>query len=62
MLSQDHLAWEKQGPIADRSREHLSDSDRGVMLLRRVLKEQIERVQRGEDPLGVTPRPTARHD
>ena len=53
MLSQDHLAWETQGPIADRSREHLSDSDRGVVLLRRVLKEQIERVQRGENPLGV---------
>jgi 5,5'-dehydrodivanillate O-demethylase len=53
VLSQDHLAWETQGPIADRSREHLSYSDRGVVLLRRVLKEQIERVQRGEDPLGV---------
>ena len=33
--------------------EHLSYSDRGVVLLRRVLKEQIEKVARGEDPLGV---------
>jgi 5,5'-dehydrodivanillate O-demethylase len=53
VLAQDHMAWETQGPIADRTAEHLSYSDRGVVLLRRVLKEQIERVQRGEDPLGV---------
>ncbi len=53
VLAQDHMAWETQGPIADRTREHLSYSDRGVVLLRRVLKEQIERALRGEDPLGV---------
>ena len=51
--AQDQMAWETQGPITDRSVEHLSYSDRGVVLLRRVLKEQIERVQRGEDPIGV---------
>jgi hypothetical protein len=53
VIPQDHMAWETQGPIADRSVEHLSYSDRGVVLLRRVMKEQIERVQRGEDPIGV---------
>ena len=53
VISQDHTAWETQGPIADRTREHLSYSDRGVHLLRRVLKENIERVQEGLDPLGV---------
>ena len=51
--SQDQMAWETQGPITDRTIEHLSYSDRGVVLLRRVIKEQIERVQRGEDPIGV---------
>ena len=50
--SQDQMAWETQGPITDRSVEHLSYSDRGVVLLRRHMKEQIERVQRGEDPVG----------
>lgn len=50
--SQDQMAWETQGPIADRTHEHLSYSDRGVVLLRRHTKEQIERVQRGEDPVG----------
>src|SRR5437868_6606324 len=53
VLAQDHLAWETQGPIADRSAEHLAASDRGIALLRRVLKENIERVQQGLDPLGV---------
>ena len=50
---EDHMAWETQGPIADRTKEHLSYSDRGVVLLRRITKEQIEKVQRGEDPMGV---------
>ncbi len=50
--AQDQMAWETQGPIANRQSEHLSYSDRGVVLLRRHTKEQIERVQRGEDPIG----------
>jgi 5,5'-dehydrodivanillate O-demethylase len=53
VLAQDHAMWETQGPIADRTTEHLSYSDRGVSLLRKVTTEQIERVQRGEDPMGV---------
>jgi 5,5'-dehydrodivanillate O-demethylase len=53
VIPQDHMAWETQGPLADRTIEHLSYSDRGVVLLRRVVKEQIEKVQSGEDPLGV---------
>jgi 5,5'-dehydrodivanillate O-demethylase len=51
--AQDYMAWETQGPIADRAREHLAYSDRGVVLLRRLTREQIERVQQGLDPLGV---------
>ena len=47
------MAWETQGQIADRTNEHLSYSDRGVVLLRRILKEQIEKVQNGNDPMGV---------
>jgi 5,5'-dehydrodivanillate O-demethylase oxygenase subunit len=50
---QDYMAWETQGAIADRSKEHLAYSDRGVVLLRRLIGEQIERVQRGLDPMGV---------
>ena len=50
---EDHMAWETQGPIADRTREHLSYSDKGIALLRRVLRENIMKVQAGEDPKGV---------
>ena len=53
VYAQDHMAWETQGPIADRTTEHLAYSDRGVVLLRRVLRENIEKALRGEDPLGV---------
>ncbi|HLY67622.1 MAG TPA: Rieske 2Fe-2S domain-containing protein, partial [Chloroflexota bacterium] len=51
--SQDHMAWETQGRIADRTEEHLSYSDRGVHMLRKMTLEQIERVQRGLDPMGI---------
>ena len=50
---QDYMAWETQGPIADRTAEHLSYGDRGVSLLRSTLRENIERVQAGLDPLGL---------
>jgi 5,5'-dehydrodivanillate O-demethylase len=50
---QDYMAWETQGPIVDRSREHLSFADRGVVLLRKLLLENIEKVQRGENPWGI---------
>src|SRR6201995_5607359 len=50
---QDMMAWVTQGPITDRTVEHLGRSDVGVTLLRRMFKEQMARVSRGEDPLGV---------
>jgi 5,5'-dehydrodivanillate O-demethylase len=53
VLAQDHMAWETQGPIADRTTEHLSYSDRGIALFRKLTFEQIERVQRGVDPMCV---------
>ena len=52
-LVQDCAAWETQGPITDRSREHLGTADRGIVLLRELLEKEIEKVQKGLDPLGV---------
>ena len=49
----DIMAWVSQGPIADRTKELLVASDRGITLLRHLLLEQIEIVRRGADPLGV---------
>jgi 5,5'-dehydrodivanillate O-demethylase oxygenase subunit len=50
---QDYMAWETQGRIADRTKEHLSFADRGVVLYRKMLKESIQKVERGEDPWGL---------
>jgi 5,5'-dehydrodivanillate O-demethylase len=50
--AQDHMAWETQGPISNRTQERLATSDRGVMMLREMLKREIEKVQKGLDPLG----------
>jgi len=49
-LSQDQMAQETQGAVYDRTRENLGVSDRGIVLFRKMLLEQIERVERGEDP------------
>ncbi len=51
--SQDHMAWETQGAIADRAKEHLAEGDRGVIMFRKLLREQIEAVQSGKDPIGT---------
>ncbi len=51
--AQDAAAWETQGPIADREIERLATSDRGIVLLRQLMRENIESVQRGLDPLGL---------
>ena len=53
VTAQDAMAWEAQGGLTDRSREHLGVSDRGIAILRRLLKEQIKRVHDGLDPMGV---------
>ena len=50
---QDFMAWETQGPIADRTREHLTSSDHGVIMLREMLKREIEKVEKGLDPINV---------
>jgi 5,5'-dehydrodivanillate O-demethylase len=50
---QDFMVLETQGAVAARENEHLATSDRGVVLLRNILKREIEKVQRGEDPIGV---------
>ncbi len=49
----DYEAQAGQGPISLHSEEHLVSSDRGIMLQRKMLQQQIEAVARGEDPVGV---------
>jgi 5,5'-dehydrodivanillate O-demethylase len=52
-IEQDEMAWTGQGPVSDRTAEHLATSDAGILLFRNLLLENIERVERAEDPLGV---------
>jgi 5,5'-dehydrodivanillate O-demethylase len=50
---EDVMAWETQGPIADRTVERLATSDRGVVMYRELLRREIEKVQTGADPMNI---------
>jgi phenylpropionate dioxygenase-like ring-hydroxylating dioxygenase large terminal subunit len=50
----DYEAQVSQGAITAHSEEHLSATDRGVSMVRRMFKQQLEIMDQGGDPLGVT--------
>ena len=50
VMNQDFVAWIGQGTVADRTREHLGESDRGVSMMRRRFFSDMKRVEQGEDP------------
>jgi len=50
---QDIIAWMTQGSIARRDKEKLGISDTGVILFRKMLSENIEKVKKGEDPINT---------
>lgn len=49
----DYEAQSSQGPITLHSEEHLATTDRGIVMLRRLLSRQIKAVADGQDPLGI---------
>ncbi|MGA3159363.1 MAG: Rieske 2Fe-2S domain-containing protein [Steroidobacteraceae bacterium] len=49
----DMMAWVSQGAIADRTRETLVSSDRGLLMLRQLYSEALEQLGAGRDPMGV---------
>ncbi|MBV8030192.1 MAG: aromatic ring-hydroxylating dioxygenase subunit alpha [Betaproteobacteria bacterium] len=49
----DQFACESQGPIADRTKENLGTTDKGIVLYRRLLVDAIQRNERNETPLMV---------
>ena len=51
--AQDSMAWETQGAVTDRTQERLGAGDEGIILFRKILKEQIEVVKKGFDPIGM---------
>jgi nitrite reductase/ring-hydroxylating ferredoxin subunit len=49
----DVEAMVSQGVIARHSEEHLVTSDRGLILLRKLLRRQLDAVRDGQDPAGI---------
>jgi phenylpropionate dioxygenase-like ring-hydroxylating dioxygenase large terminal subunit len=49
----DFEAQMSQGPITLHTEEHLVQSDRGIVMLRKLVLKQIEAVRQGKDPIGV---------
>lgn len=50
---QDNYAWMSQGWITPRWTEHLGESDKGLILYRRLLREQMKVVEDGGDPMNT---------
>jgi 5,5'-dehydrodivanillate O-demethylase len=53
ILGQDMMAWVTQGPVARRDIEILSKSDFGIVMYRNMMLENVDRVERGEQPKGL---------
>jgi 5,5'-dehydrodivanillate O-demethylase len=53
VMNQDFVTWVGQGRMADRSKEYLAPSDRGVVLLRRRFLNDLEAIEQGRDPKGI---------
>ncbi|MES2977350.1 MAG: aromatic ring-hydroxylating dioxygenase subunit alpha [Pseudomonadota bacterium] len=52
----DWDAWVSQGPITSHAREHLGTTDRGVAMLRRRLRRDIENLAKGIEPPRLEPK------
>jgi len=50
----DFEAQTGQGAITLHSDEHLTESDKGVALVRQFLRQQLDRIASGQDPAGVS--------
>lgn len=57
VINQDIVGWVGQGAIADRTRETLGASDRGIAMIRRRFLDDMDAVASGRDPKGVMRNP-----
>jgi len=53
IMNQDFVAWVGQGVVADRTKEHLGSSDRGIIMQRQRFLSDLEAIARGEDPKAI---------
>jgi 5,5'-dehydrodivanillate O-demethylase len=51
LFNQDYMAWVTQGDIARRDLEKLGESDKGIIMFRKMVKEQAAIVADGGDPM-----------
>jgi hypothetical protein len=51
--NQDIAVQESMGPVVDRTKEHLTLSDRAIVAARRLLLQAVRTVSDGGDPLGT---------
>jgi hypothetical protein len=54
--TQDWALQEGMGPVVDRTKEHLGSTDRAIIVMRQLLFEAADAVERGEMPCGSDPR------
>jgi phthalate 4,5-dioxygenase oxygenase subunit len=52
---QDRAIQQSMGRICDRSQEHLGPADKGIIQMRRLLREAINTVRTGGIPAGIAP-------
>lgn len=50
---QDNAIFASQGVMFDRTKEHLGESDQGIVLYRHLLDNQMQAVAAGKDPMNV---------
>jgi len=53
VMNQDIVAWVGQGRIADRTKENLGVSDQGIVMMRKRFFDDLEAIERGEDPKAI---------
>lgn len=59
ILGQDAHAWIAQGPVTDRTREHLGRTDAPIVFIRKQFEEQLRVVEQGSDSMNVFRDPQA---
>ena len=52
-FNQDYTAWVTQGPLAERDKEFLGESDKGIIMFRKQLKRNLQIMEDGGEPMNV---------
>ncbi len=55
----DYEAQVGQGPVTLHSEEHFGQSDRGILMVRRMLSDQLAAMGTGANPIGISFDPDA---